>query len=157
MAENINIAIIGTGAGFPIELTQLKDELGNPVLVPDKDGNMVNSVSWRPQVGDPRLIQQNIIAILNTPLGFNFRREYFGSRINEVIEEPNTQVSEFLIRDYITQALAEWEHRVIVQEITSINIPNGINIQMVLAIEELNNTVNLDLNFNTLNNTIHVN
>lgn len=89
------ITAIGSGAYFPIQLTQV-------------DGK----TTWQPIKGDTRLINQNLLALLSTQIGERFRSEYFGTRVLECLEEPNTQALQFLVVRFIKESISTWEPRI---------------------------------------------
>lgn len=119
---------IGTGAYFPIELT-------------DIDGK----TSWKAISGDIRLINQNLIAIFNTQLGELIRNENFGSRLWECLEEPNTQALNFLIELFCRNAIESWEPRIKFLDSSVNKQMDKINISLHYALIE-DQTVN-ELNF----------
>lgn len=59
--------------------------------------------------------------ILSWPQRQRFFNEDYGSRINEMVEEPSDAISKSLIRRFIIESLDKWEKRV---ELLSINIEN---------------------------------
>lgn len=119
---------IGTGAYFPIELT-------------DIDGK----TSWKAISGDIRLINQNLMAIFNTQLGELIRNENFGSRLWECLEEPNTQALNFLIELFCRNAIESWESRIKFLDSSVNKQMDKINISLHYALIE-DQTVN-ELNF----------
>lgn len=98
------------------ETIQKVDKDDNLMYKPEynEDGTMVmvDKIGWYMLYGDIKLIKQNIIAILTYQIGQRFRQEYFGSRTWECIEEPNTQVLAFLVRDFIKTGISNWEPRI---------------------------------------------
>lgn len=58
------------------------------------------------------LVQQSITTILNTPKGTKFLLPEFGSRLRELIFEPNDEVLEDLLGTFIYEAIRDWEKRV---------------------------------------------
>lgn len=119
---------IGTGAYFPIELT-----------------NIDGKTSWKAISGDIRLINQNLIAIFNTQLGELIRNENFGSRLWECLEEPNTQALNFLIELFCRNAIESWEPRIKFLDSSVNKQRDKINISLHYALIE-DQTVN-ELNF----------
>ena len=121
MNKEINILdrIIGAGAGFPIELTPLIDNKGEPIL--GEDGEL--QMGWNVIRGDFNLIDQSLKNIIFTMLGSRIRQENFGSRLYELIEEPNNQIVTFLSSKYVTEAVRQWEPRI--QQITIEAIPKN--------------------------------
>lgn len=84
------------------------------------------------------LIKDSIKIILSWPL---YTREYvddFGSRIFEILEEPNDDILISLIKKFTIDALEKWEKRI---ELISVNIYRPTNekvtIDLVYRIKEL--------------------
>ena len=135
---------IGSGAYFPIQLETVLGPDGKPEKVITPEGKEVDKISWRPLQGDMRLIKQNIIAILTFQIGQRFRQEWFGSRIWECIEEPNTEVTAFVVRDFLKSAISIWEPRVIAlsTKVTRNQSTLGINLRFMVnysqSVQEIN-------------------
>lgn len=119
---NANIAAIGIGAIFPIELEE----------------NDQGQTGWYPVHGDSKLIEENIKALLLYEIGQRLRQEDFGTRLIEVLEEPNTSALSFLIREYIMQALNKYESRVLITKISSTRLNQKLHILLEFKIIELN-------------------
>lgn len=119
---NANIAAIGIGAIFPIELEE----------------NDQGQTGWYPVCGDSKLIEENIKALLLYEIGQRLRQEDFGTRLIEVLEEPNTSALSFLIREYIMQALNKYESRVLITKISSTRLNQKLHILLEFKIIELN-------------------
>lgn len=100
------------GAIFPIELTQATDENGNPRYTHDSKGQPVPLIGWYPTGDLYKLIKHNLTSVLLYHIGERFRNESFGTRIYECLEEPNTQLLEFLIKDFMKTSIPIWESRV---------------------------------------------
>ena len=62
-------------------------------------------------ISDIPLIEQSIITILNTPKGSRFFLPEFGSRLKELLFEPNDDVLQDLLRFFVFEALRDWEKR----------------------------------------------
>lgn len=186
---------IGVGMAFPIQLVHLRDNDGNPIMVPqvefeedgtyhpvmkkkvDDDGNivylrdpvydesgitidpgeplmvpvMVEAVSCKP-ISSQELIKQNLTSIMVYMLGQRFRQENFGCRIWECLEEPNTQTLNFMIRDFIKQAIANWEPRI--TAVGTSLIAKGSTLSITLKYKLGNSPVSeLTFDYNLLDNT----
>ena len=85
----VNNAYLGQGLKYPLQLEGGSIALNN---------------------GIP-LVEQSIITILNTPKGSRFFLPEFGSRLKELIFEPNDDVLEDLLRVFIYEAIRDWEKR----------------------------------------------
>ena len=129
---NQNIAAIGIGAIFPIELTE----------------NNQGQTGWYPFYGDSKLIEENIKALLLYEIGQRLRQEDFGTKLIEVLEEPNTSALSFLVREYIMQALAKYESRVVVTKISSTRLNQKLHILLEFRIVELNQDSFLEAQYN---------
>ena len=119
---NANIAAIGIGAIFPIELEE----------------NDQGQTGWYPVYGDSKLIEENIKALLLYEIGQRLRQEDVGTRLIEVLEEPNTSALSFLIREYIMKALNKYESRVLITKISSTRLNQKLHILLEFKIIELN-------------------
>ena len=129
---NQNIAAIGIGAIFPIELKE----------------NNQGQTGWYPFYGDSKLIEENIKALLLYEIGQRLRQEDFGTKLIEVLEEPNTSALSFLVREYIMQALAKYESRVVVTKISSTRLNQKLHIMLEFRIVELNQDSFLEAQYN---------
>lgn len=94
------------------------------------------------------LIVDSIKTILSWPL---FTRDYedtFGSRIFELLEEPNDDILKTLVRRFTKDALEEWEKRIELLDMTIERpSPEKISVDMVYRIKELNIQDNLKYYF----------
>jgi hypothetical protein len=75
--------------------------------------------AWKPIEGDLALIRENIRSLILHPKGFRIRQEDYGTRIEEFIEEPDTQLVSNLVKMYIRSAISTYEPRVIINKITT--------------------------------------
>lgn len=113
---------IGAGLTFPIQLQN-----GRPLLSSGFD-----------------LIRASIINILSYELGSRFFLAEFGSRLNELIEEPNDEILANLLNQFVIGAVTRWEKRI--QTIaTSIVNENDTTIFISITYQVLN--VNTPDNF----------
>lgn len=87
---------IGSGMVFPITLNA------------DGRPNIVNDLT---------LIQSSIKVILNWSIRTRFFNELFGSRIDELLEEPDDSISHSLLKFFIQESIGRWEKRVIITNI----------------------------------------
>ena len=106
--------VLGSGIIFPIEI--------------NSDG--------RPDfVNDIRIINASLATILNTPLNNRYFNETFGSRIHELLDEPNDSIANNLLRTFITEAIDKFEKRIKLVSITIVNYDSyKVNIQLVFRI-----------------------
>jgi len=119
MAQEPITAYIGTGLSFPIKL-----ENGKPVL---------------------SSLETHIEASIRNIIIWNFGSGYFvkdfGSRLYELLEEPIISTIRFMSKEFIKEAITNWEPRVKDVEVTSqISGPASVDITIEYKIR-LNNTV----------------
>ena len=65
---------------------------------------------------DITLINESIRQILGTPVGSRVMRRDFGSRIHELLFEPNDQVLQSLAIKYAYEDVIKWEKRIFINE-----------------------------------------
>lgn len=68
-------------------------------------------------VKESELIKQSIGIVLKTPQGSRFMLPEYGSRLDELMFEPNDEVLQDLVKFFIYEALAKWETRIKFQKI----------------------------------------
>lgn len=73
---------------------------------------LIDNYGWFPVVGDINLIKQNLTAIIIFQIGQRFRQEYFGTRVYESLEEPNTIAQAHLIKSFLQEGILNWEPRI---------------------------------------------
>lgn len=127
---------IGTGANFPIELTEVNGK-----------------TSWKALTGDIRLIEQNLISIFNTQIGQLIRNEDFGNRLWELLEEPNTQTLEFLVYRFCKSAIESWEPRIEFLESSIINYSDKISISLKYKVRTDQSVTEMNFSYNKSTNT----
>ncbi|MCM1438809.1 MAG: GPW/gp25 family protein [Roseburia sp.] len=132
MENNDNTSAIGIGAIFPITIKE----------------NSKGQKGWYPVNGDSALIENNLKALLLYEIGQRLRQEDFGTKLIEVLEEPNTSALSFLVREFIMQALTKYEHRVYVTKISSSRFNQKLNILLEFKIIELNMDSFLEAQYN---------
>lgn len=107
---------IGKGLSFPIVLVD-----GSSKLSTGKE-----------------LIKASIASILAHSIGQRFFLGEYGSRIEELLEEPNEQLLINVLENFITKALTQWEKRIQVTSVTSQPTgTTGINIDITYIIVNL--------------------
>jgi len=88
--------LIGSGALYPIQITE----------------NSSGLTGWYPVNGDPKLIENNLLSLITYQIGQRFRQEEFGTRLEECLEEPNTQALSYLVDEFLKSAINEYETRI---------------------------------------------
>lgn len=132
MDYNENISAIGIGTLFPIELKE----------------NSQGEKGWYPVYGDSSLIENNLKSLFLYEIGQRLRQEDFGTKLIEVLEEPNTSALSFLVREYIKQALSKYEHRIEITKISSTRLNQKLHILLEYRIIELNIDSFLEAQYN---------
>lgn len=84
-----------------------KQYLGRALSYPTK----LIGGAWHYEQGNP-LLAQSIAVLLSTPKGTKFFLPEYGSRLRELVFEPNDVVLEDLLAHFIYEAISEWEKRV---------------------------------------------
>ena len=114
------LEIIGTGIDFPFRY-----DTGNTV------GTLVQS-----NAGER--IRDSIHVILSTRIGERMFNPEFGSRLPELVFEPNDDILKNLLRIYTVEALRRWEKRIEILTVTMLDGYNddrntiGINIEYTI-------------------------
>jgi len=67
--------------------------------------------------GTRAVLVASILHILNTRIGSRVRQPTFGSRLPELVFEPNDDLMIELARSYVEDALAKWEPRITVEDV----------------------------------------
>ena len=73
-------------------------------------------------------IHESIIQILGTRIGERFMRPDFGSRLHELVFEPNDSVLKSMIRHYVIEAIRKWEKRVVITDVTFETSPERVDL-----------------------------
>lgn len=116
MASTLNEQFIGSGITFPFE---------------------INSEGRVDTVTGVDLIIASITQILSFPRNFKFFNEKFGSRLEELLEEPSDVITITLLKTFVTEAITTYESRV---KVISINIESDsqdnskYNVEIVFKI-----------------------
>jgi phage baseplate assembly protein W len=86
-------------------------------------------------------VLQNIRVILTTPKGSDVHRPDFGSELYRFIDQPLTALTIGKIKAYIVDEIERWEPRVKVKEIKLDRRLDRTKIELLLAIEGIENLV----------------
>ena len=153
MANYNQLNTIGSGAYFPIKLEQALGSDGKPESVQLPDGRVVPKIGWYILRGDVALIKQNLTAILTYQIGQRFRQEDFGSRTWECLEEPNTSALNLMIKNFVKDGIAAWEHRITALKVIALK-PTKESIRLLIYFKVQNSQRVEELNFQyNLNNS----
>lgn len=69
-------------------------------------------------------VRQTIQVLFRTRPGEQLMRPTFGAGLQNYLNEPNTLTTRRRIQDAITEALADWEPRIIVDHLEVLEVPN---------------------------------
>lgn len=106
---------IGSGIIFPIKLNQR----GRPEIISDKT-----------------LIEASITMVLNWRIRTRYFNEAFGSRLEDILEEPDDSITKALLRFFINESIAKWEKRVDIGKIDLFSPePNRIDARLFYRIK----------------------
>lgn len=78
-------------------------------------------------------IHESILQILGTRPGERFMNPEFGSRLKDLVFEPNDSVLKGLIRHYVIDAIQRWEKRVYVTDVTFDDSPETVDANTTLV------------------------
>lgn len=88
-------------------------------------------------------VRQSIADILETRLGERVMKPEYGSRLHEVVFEPNDFIAQDKAKLYIQEALDRWEDRIVVETIET-SIPNNASHRMEIKINYKLNRSNIE-------------
>lgn len=115
--ENL-IKVLGRGLPFPITLTNGKADL----------------------ISGPDLVKSDIRILLSWPYGTKFYLYEFGTKVEQLLFEPNTILIKTLINHYIIEPLNKWEKRIILVDAVIISV-DEIKIQLKLTYRFVNSNI----------------
>ena len=78
-------------------------------------------------------IHESIIQILGTRPGERFMRPEFGSRLKDLVFEPNDDVLKGLVRHYVIDAVKRWEKRVVITGVSFDDSPVNTDRNLLLV------------------------
>ena len=81
---------------------------------------------------DHARIHESIRQILGTRPGERFMSPEFGSRLKDLVFEPNDSVLRGLVRHYVVDAIERWEKRVYVTDVSFDESPETTDANMML-------------------------
>lgn len=76
-------------------------------------------------------IHESILQILGTRPGERFMNPEFGSRLKDLVFEPNDSVLKGLIRHYVIDAIEQWEKRVYVTDVVFDDSPETVDANTI--------------------------
>lgn len=88
-----------------------------------------------------QLIKGSITMILTTPIGSRYFNPSFGSRLYELLWEPNDLVLAASLRDFTADAISKWEKRI---EIQDVSVVTAVDAALILIVYRIKNSNELD-------------
>lgn len=88
-----------------------------------------------------QLIKGSITMILTTPIGSRYFNPSFGSRLYELLFEPNDLVLAASLRDFTAEAISKWEKRI---EIQDVSVITAVDAALILIVYRIKNSNELD-------------
>lgn len=79
-------------------------------------------------------VHESIRQILGTRQGERLMRPDFGTRLHELVFEPNDQVLKAMIRHHVVDALRRWEKRIIVTSVAFDDDPTKVDTNTLLVL-----------------------
>lgn len=152
---------IGSGALFPIIL-KTRTDVDNNIIYTDyaeysrtNDNNTPPNVSTVPLVGwypeeSFDLITNNLQAIFSWEIGQRFRQENFGHILWSTIEEPNTQVLNLTIKQFVLRAIQGWENRLADIKVRTARESSKLYIEVTCKIKNTDESVQVVLEYDNL-------
>ena len=118
--------------------------IGWPLLpVPDDNGELAYPG------GLAESVRQQLQTILSTRFGEQLMRPSFGTGLTDFLGEPDTIATRGRIYDRVTDAIAEWEPRVIVDRVDVDDLPNRpgwLHIQIAYRLRRTGDIMTLGVN-----------
>ena len=114
-------------------MTDINEFIGKGIKFPF----IINSNGAIPIVTGLELINFSINEILSWPKNLRFFNESFGSRTDELLEEPSDNITRALVRTFIIDTINKYEKRV---KLINILIPDNITS------EKINITIRYNIN-----------
>lgn len=87
------------------------------------------------------LIKGSITMILTTPVGSRYFNPSFGSRLNELLWEPNDLVLAASLRDFTADAISKWEKRI---ELRDVSVVTSIDAALIIIVYRIKNSNEFD-------------
>jgi phage baseplate assembly protein W len=97
--------------------------------------------------GTRAVIVASILHILNTRIGSRVRQPTFGSRLPELVFDPNDDLLIELARSYVEDALNKWEPRISVDDVEVFRDNSRgevIHIRVVFTVKSLSEQMTVD-------------
>jgi Bacteriophage baseplate protein W len=120
---------------MPFRTNPIADYLGKGMIFPIQLNNGAAVIS-----SGTDLIESSIKVILTWPLYQRFYLSEFGSRLEDLIEEPNDNLLESVIEQFVIQSIAQWERRIRLLSAQVIR-PNSYEVNISISYQIINTQV----------------
>lgn len=113
-----------------LDKTPIQRFIGQGIVFP-----LVLSNGKTPIVSGFELIRSSIRMILGWPNGTRYYLAEFGSRLEELLEEPNDEVLKAVVRTFVIDAITDWEKRIYLVSSEIVNVtPTRVDIQLTYRV-----------------------
>ena len=157
---------IGSGALFPIKLKTRTDSDNNIIYTDYAESRRTDNPNTPPEVSTvPKvgwypeesydLITNNLQAIFSWEIGQRFRQENFGHILWSVIEEPNTQILNLSIKQFVIRAIQGWENRLSDIKVRTARESSKLYIEVTCKIKNTDESVQIVLEYDNLTHTTY--
>lgn len=114
---------------------RLIEALGSGIKFPE----IFNDVRGHTNIEEGRdKIKQSIEDILEVRVGEKFGSPNYGSRLYEIVFEPNDRIAKDLVKEYVIDALNRWEDRIEIDSIDVMQEDNEMYIRINYRIGRTN-------------------
>lgn len=117
---------------MPFQTQPVKDFIGGGLIFP------IQLINGRPPISYGfDIIRASIKTILAFQIGARYYLGEFGSRLDELIEEPNDEILQNLINTFVVDAVTQWEKRVATIS-TDVFKPDDVSISLNITYQVVN-------------------
>ena len=98
------------------------------VLEPDSN----NRMGWRSSKSHSKSFESAIKNMVNTKMGTFLRQEYYGVKIDNLLELPNDDLVAFLLYKYIKESFEEFEPRGELKDVSLIRQGESLKVRLIV-------------------------
>lgn len=91
------------------------------------------------------VVKEGILQLLNTPVGTRFFNPDYGCRIHELLFEPSDEVLTNMLEFFITDAIEDWEKRVLVEAVQTTLVAEEYRVECFIQLRLLASNEPFDL------------
>ena len=116
MASSTATKFLGKGLNFPI---------------------IINGSGRADLVEGKELLESSLRHILSWAIGTRYFLAEFGSNLEQLLQEPNDQISRALVKNYTTDVISQWDKRIDLLDVTILNKnDNSMNLFITYRIKQ---------------------